>query len=234
MRLRTISVMLESTKKNRKIHSLHRRTSDRTPRVASLEPFPYIQPPGSHPLMPPHESPPLSRRRFLRKSTSGVILLAAARFIPGASASAESAGEIPGPLRFFSANEYRVLQVASRRLIGPAPPEFPQGSGIDVALRADTFLSEEDPEIQDQFHLLLTLFSSALFAFLFDFRFRRFLDMPPDDQDSYLMDWMTSGIEIRRKGFIALKRLCLSMYYTDSRSWPEIRYEGMFLPEERP
>jgi Gluconate 2-dehydrogenase subunit 3 len=184
--------------------------------------------------MPVHKSSPLSRRRFLRSSASGIILLAAARFIPGARASAEPSGEIPGPLRYFSANEYRVLQAVSRRLIGPVPPEFPQGSGVDVPLRADTFLSEEDPEIQDQYHLLLTLFSSALFAFLFDFRLRRFLDMSADDQDSYLMDWMKSGLEVRRKGFSALKKLCLSMYYTDERSWPEIGYDGMFLPEERP
>jgi hypothetical protein len=226
--------MSESTKKNRKIHSFHRKPSGPAQAVASLKPFPYIQPARTYLLMPAHESPSLSRRRFLKESTSGIILLGVARFIPGATASAEPSEEIPGPLRYFSANEYRVIQAASRRLIGPGPPELSRGSDIDVALRADTFLSEEDPEVQDQFHLLLTLFSSALFAFLFDFRFRRFLDMPADDQDSYLMDWMTSGLEVRRKGFIALKKLCLSMYYTDSRSWPEIRYEGMFLPEERP
>jgi hypothetical protein len=33
----------------------------------------------------------------------------------------------------------------------------------------------------------------------------------------------------RRTGFQALKRVSLSMFYTGSRSWTEIGYEGMFL-----
>jgi hypothetical protein len=57
--------------------------------------------------------------------------------------------------------------------------------------------------------------------------------MSPQDKDSYLEDWMTSNLGFRRTGFQALKRISLSMFYTDSRSWTEIGYEGMFLPEDR-
>jgi hypothetical protein len=138
------------------------------------------------------------------------------------------------PLSTFSVNEYRIVRAVAQRIVGPPAPEFPDAGTIDAALRADRFLAGEDPDIQTQFHLLLTIFGSALFAFLFGFRPNRFLDMSPDDQDSWLEDWMTSRVEFRRKGFIALKRLCMSMHYTDARSWPEIRYEGTMSGASQP
>jgi hypothetical protein len=57
--------------------------------------------------------------------------------------------------------------------------------------------------------------------------------MSPADKDSYIEDWMTSNLGFRRTGFQALKRVSMSMFYTDSRSWKEIGYEGMFMPEDR-
>jgi len=119
-------------------------------------------------------------------------------------------------------------------MVGPASGGAPDEGEIDVAGRADVFLSTADPEIRDQIHQLLTVFNAPFFTFLFDFRFSSFLNMSPQDKDSYLEDWMKSILGLRRTGFQALKRLCMSMYYTDSRSWKEIGYEGMFLPEERP
>jgi hypothetical protein len=108
--------------------------------------------------------------------------------------------------------------------------EEPPGPAA-VALRADSFLADADPEIQDQMHLLLTVFSASLFTFLFDFRLSSFLDMNREQRESYTHDWMTSRLGFRRTGFQALKRISLSMYYTDGRSWDGISYHGMFLPE---
>lgn len=106
-------------------------------------------------------------------------------------------------------------------------------SAEEVTLRVDAYFNAADPEIQEQIHQLLTVFNAPFFTFLFDWRFSSFINMSPEDQDSYLEDWMTSVFAFRRTGFQALKRTCLSLYYTDSRSWPEIGYEGMFLPWER-
>jgi hypothetical protein len=172
------------------------------------------------------------RRRFLKQTTSGLIFLTLARYIPAAAIARESMDEPPvepgekAPLRYFSAHEYRVVRAASARLVGPSDPETARVEAIDAALRADLFLAGEEPEIQSQIHLLLTVFSSTLFAFLFDLRMRQFLDMSVEEQDAWLGDWMTSRLAFRRKGFIALKRLCLSMYYTDTRSWSQLRYDG--------
>jgi hypothetical protein len=121
----------------------------------------------------------------------------------------------------------------ARRITGASSGGNAGTDDVNVALKADTFLADADPEIQEQFHQPLTEFNGALFVFLFDFRFTSFVAMPPADQDSYLQSWMTSGVAFRRSAFQALKRINLSMFYTDSRTWNEIHYDGMFLPWER-
>jgi len=174
-----------------------------------------------------------SRRRFLKKSLFGVIALSAAKFVPWNSVQAGVGPEIELQLKFFSPLEFLIVKTAARRIVGAPLGRNAGTDDVNVALRADTFLADADPEIQDQFHQLLTVFNGALFAFLFDFRFSSFVEMSPGDQDSYLQSWMTSGLSFRRSAFQALKRICLSLFYTDSRSWNEIHYDGLFLPWER-
>lgn len=169
----------------------------------------------------------LSRRTFLRRSILGSMFLSfggVLRPLPGQAPSLQA-------LLFFSDYEFKIMKAVAARVI-----DLNSSSPLsehEVALRADKFLSAEHAEIQDQYHTLLYAFNAPLFTFLFDFRFSSFINMSPEDQDSYLEDWMTSTFAFRRTGFQALKRLSLSMYYTDSRSWPEIQYDGMFLPWER-
>jgi hypothetical protein len=161
-----------------------------------------------------------------------MLILAAAELHGATAGTAFPDPEDAGPLKFFSPHEHRLLRAVAHRMAGTGSEE---GTGvIDVAGRADAFLANEDPEVQSQIHLLLAIFGSRLFAFLFDLRFVPFLQMNPADQDGTLSDWMTSSLEFRRTGFAALKRICLSMQYTDSRSFAAIGYEGMFLPGERP
>lgn len=134
---------------------------------------------------------------------------------------------------FFSEQEYAIVQAVARRLIGSDARIGPEPDQTDVALRADGFLANAEADVQEQFHELLVVFNAPLFTFLFDFRLSSFLAMPPDQQDSYLHDWMTSTLAFRRTAFQALKRLCASMYYTDSATWKDIDYTGMFLPGEQ-
>jgi hypothetical protein len=173
-----------------------------------------------------------SRREFLRRTLLGTAFLTAAKIFPRDFLFARSVEGIPSDLRYFSAQEYLILQALAERIIGPMAQGGSSVKEIDPARRADQFLATADLEIQDQFHQLLTVFNAPFFTFLFDLRFSSFINMAPEDKDSYLEDWMTSNLALRRTGFQALKRLCLSMFYTDSRSWKEIGYEGMFLPED--
>ena len=171
----------------------------------------------------------LSRRTFLKETSFGVVALAAARLLPSSLLFAQEQATGHETLRFFNDEEYRVIAAVAARLVGPSA----RGEqDIDVALRADRFLSTADPEIQSQFHLLLTIFNSVITAVLVQFRFSTFLGMNADSQDKYLQGWMTSHLAFRRTAFQGLKRLCMSMYYTDGRSWHEIGYQAVTLPEE--
>ncbi|HTR80441.1 MAG TPA: gluconate 2-dehydrogenase subunit 3 family protein [Bacteroidota bacterium] len=174
-----------------------------------------------------------SRRKFLKETVFGVVALSAARLIPLDYASAAVPSEIEGQLLFFSPMEFLIVQMAARRIVGDSLEGNPGPDEVGVALKADRLLAASDVETQDQFHELLTIFNGALFAFIFDFRFTSFVNMSAESQDSYLESWMTSIFSFRRSAFQALKRITLGLFYTDSRSWKEIGYDGMFLPWER-
>jgi hypothetical protein len=169
----------------------------------------------------------LPRRTFLRETALGALALSLSRWLPS-TALAIAPERIP-TLKFLTQEEYLLLSAVAARMVGGKPAR--PGASVDAALRADEYLASEDPEIREQFHLLLTLFGSSFAAFVFDFRLRGFVKMDGQAQDSYLEDWMTSWLAFRRTGFQALKRLCMSMYYSDTRSWPEISYHPTYAAE---
>jgi hypothetical protein len=170
------------------------------------------------------------RRRFLRQTFFGAAALFIAPALPSRVHHAQIAPVTAGQLQFFSKEEYLVVSAAAARLTGHPPGEQGSGQSVDAALRADAFLGTEDPEIQEQIHLLLTIFNSAIASFIFSFQFSGFLSMDPAGQDRYLEGWMTSSLSFRRTGFQALKRLSMSMHYTDARSWEEIGFHGIESP----
>ena len=170
------------------------------------------------------------RRRFLRQTFFGTAALFVAPAFPTMRLHAQVPQETARKLLFFSEHEYLVVSAAAARLTGHIQGESGPAGSVDPALRADTFLSTEDPEIQEQIHLLLTIFNSPIAAFMFDFKFSGFLTMDAAGQDGYLEGWMKSSLGFRRTGFQALKRLSMSMHYTDEHSWEEIGYHGMELP----
>ena len=167
-----------------------------------------------------------TRRAFLKETLGGSL------FLLGASVLGTPLLAFFRPdrtLAFLSPKEFSIMQAIAARIIGlsSASPLQPD----EVSTRADAFLAAEPPEVQEQLHTLLNAFNAPFFTFLFDWRFSSFINMSPEDQDSYLEDWMTSSFAFRRTGFQALKRISLSMYYTDSRTWPGIGYTGMFMKE---
>lgn len=178
-----------------------------------------------------HSAASTGRRRFLRQTLFGTAALFVAPVLPSGLLRAQINPDIARNLVFFSQHEYLVVSAAAARLTGHIPGEPGSGQTVDAALRADTFLATEDPEIQDQIHMLITIFNSPIATFLFSFRFSGFLNMDSADQHRYLEGWMTSSLGFRRTGFQALKRLSMSMHYTDERSWEEIGFHGMELPE---
>lgn len=171
-----------------------------------------------------------SRRQFLKQTAFGVVALATSRFLPVFDHAYQLPSGIEPQLQYCTPKEYLILQAVAERVVGRLDTDTPDATQAGVALRADRFLAGADPEVQEQFHQLLTVFNAPVFTFLFDFRFSSFINMSPEDQDSYLEDWMTSTLGFRRTGFQALKRTTLSMFYTDSQSWNEIGFDGVGAP----
>ena len=182
------------------------------------------------PLCPPPGKASPARRRFLRQTILGTAALFIAPLLPSGLIRAQVPAETLRKLRFFSEEEYLIVTAAAARITGHTAGDPETRTPVDAALRADVFLGTEDPEIQEQIHLLLTIFNSRVAAFFFNLRFSGFLDMDPAAQDSYIEGWMTSALGFRRTGFQALKRLSMSMHYTDANSWEEIGYHGMAMP----
>ena len=162
-----------------------------------------------------------SRRTFLKETLSGVVFLSVANLIPG-NLLGNNQDQVPKDLLYFSPKEYLIFEAMAERMIGPATAGQVRTKDINIAMRADEFLAGADPEVQDQLHQLFSVFNAPLFTFLFDFRTSSFLNMSLADKDSYLEDWMTSVLGFRRTGFQALKRVSMSMFYTDSSRWKEI------------
>lgn len=167
-----------------------------------------------------------TRRAFLKETLLGTMFLAAARPLRVLATAMEE----PPPPGFFSEEERAIITAAAQRLIGTAvEPDAPL---IDVSSRADRFLAEEEPGVQEQMHLLLAIFNSQFAALVFSLKFSSFLDMNPQARDEYLEGWMTSRLGFRRTGFQALKRLCMSMYYTHPASYAGIGYSPLIPASE--
>jgi hypothetical protein len=174
-----------------------------------------------------------TRRKFLKETLAGAAVLSLSNLVPSGLLNAGESTQVPDRLLFFSRREYLIFEAIAERMIGTPSAGQPGVREVGVAARADQFLAGADPEVQDQLHQLFTVFNAPFFTFLFDFRTTSFLKMSATDKDSYLHDWMTSSIGFRRTAFQALKRVSLSMFYTENHSWQEIGYDGMFMPEER-
>jgi hypothetical protein len=77
------------------------------------------------------------------------------------------------------------------------------------------------------FRRLLALFEWSLL--LFEARPGRFTKLSTESQDRVIRGWATSRLGFRRSGFVAIKRLAMSIYYTQQESWPAIGFPGPWL-----
>ena len=174
-----------------------------------------------------HAAP--GRRRFLRRTLLGSFALLVGK---GLSYAFPTNGRTEdGPLVFFDDQEFKLFAVIADRIVGPRHHDAP--TAHEIARRADVFLSGADPDIRDQFHLLLTILGSAAAAFLFDFRMSAFVNLDPSAQDAYLTDWMTSPLAFRRTAFQAIKRVSMSVYYSHPGSWEGIGFDGEYSGREK-
>ncbi len=167
-----------------------------------------------------------SRRKFLKQTTFGLLALSAARVYAALPWKESSLLTVATERKFLTANQFRILTAISARMI-PGGNGFPSAGELHVAHRVDEFLSTMDRPVADQIAMLLEVFE--LSPIFFDFKWGRFTSLSAGEQDAVMNSWSTSRLEFRRTGFLALKRLCMAVYYTQDPTWKNIGYDGPFL-----
>jgi hypothetical protein len=182
-----------------------------------------------------------TRRSLLKKTIGGAVLLGAAAAVPVALRKTKLR-ESPAPLQFFTQAEYSIWAAVAERVLAsdatPATaeearltgsvdrPAVPGPAQIDVAAKADAFLSPLPQADGKDLKQLLALFDNALFSFLTGGPPTPFTQMSADQQDAHLRAWQTSRLAIRRTGFQALKRLSCAIYYGSPETFPAAGYPG--------
>ena len=167
---------------------------------------------------------PMDRRRFLKGSAAGIALLGVGSLLPAGCRS------YPKPavsLRFFNSREYATMNAVAARVIGAPTRIGPGADRIDVAANVDAAVVPWDAEAQGQLRTMLRVFEHG--TYLFDLQRKRFTRLTAAQQDVYLTGWMSSTLGARRIVFRALKALAAGGYYTDSRAWAGIGYDGPWI-----
>ena len=161
------------------------------------------------------------RREFLRRGGGG-LMLAMGAMLPGCGGAAERRedGQV------FSDSERRTLHALCERLLpggGPAP----SAATVGVAAKIERLLSELGGGAASDFSRLLSLFEWS--PVLFEARAGRLSRLSTEIQDEVIQGWATSRLGFRRTGFVAIKRVAMSVYYSEEASWPAIGFPGPWL-----
>lgn len=163
----------------------------------------------------------LSRRRFLRLSRGGLLLLGAGALVPSGCRRYPAPSE---QLVYLNSMEYAVVNAAAAQILGLTPEDVEK---IDVGLFVDRFVADFDRDVRRQVRLMLRIFEHG--THVFDLMRGRFTTLSPTEQKRYLEGWMDSSIGARRVVFRALKALSALGYYSRPESWAPLGYQGPWL-----
>jgi len=179
---------------------------------------------------PPRDADPLAptRRGFLRLLGTSAALVALAR-IPLATAATRAAAVGRDALPFFDDGQRHILAAVLRRMVDTGEGEIDPG---DAVVTIDALCASLDPTLTEPLPVLLQLVEWS--PALFQLRFARFTNLPPEEQDDCLRDWMNSRLGLRRIGFAALKNLSMLGWYSQDRSWASIGYAGPLIGRRPP
>jgi hypothetical protein len=166
----------------------------------------------------------LSRRRFLGRTLVGGALLAAGGAIGSRHVGGYVLdGAIAARLRVLSPKEYLVLAAACRRQLAPDERGAPSPDEIGAPLVIDGYLAGLPADLVSDVRALLHLLEHWGV-------WTRFTRMGAATQDEVLAGWESSRLDVRRRGFRALKSLALLGYYDDPRTFAILDYSGPMLP----
>jgi hypothetical protein len=160
----------------------------------------------------------IGRRGLLRASASGFGLLLLGGLLP---AGCRSYPEPPVVLKFFTPEEYAVVQAISRAMLGL------EGDAVDVAAEVDRLVAGMDRAVQRDIGWILRIFEHG--THVFDLKGKRFTRLERPEQEIYLAGWMESSMGARRIVFRALKLMASLGYYGSPKTWRAIGYDGPWL-----
>jgi len=161
-----------------------------------------------------------TRRTFLR----GLAVTTSALAMGVGQAGCTGYPKTPSGLQFLDEKGYAVMSAFADRVI-------PGGGAYDIGAKEtgvveffDAYAATDYPEVQKDFKSVISLLEHG--PLFMQFSTKRFTEMTPDEQDTYLEMWETSNSLLIRGAFVGIKKLCMMGFYTNELVWPHIGYDG--------
>jgi hypothetical protein len=170
----------------------------------------------------------LGRRRFVRASVAGTVLLA----IGGAVAFVRTRGYEVAPDRLdklFALSPWQlvVLEHAARRITAPDEAGAPTSDDVDVAGFCDATLARMPAATRRDLERFLA-YVEHLAPIRAGFA-SRFTRLSAAEQDRVLEHIERGDDALLREGFAGLKALVFMGYYRDPRTWKILGYDGPLI-----
>lgn len=170
----------------------------------------------------------ISRRRFLRRTLLGAALLAVGGTVLRHLGGYRLDDAHRRRLHVLSAKEAIVLGAVADRLLAPDRDGVPTPSEIGVVESIDDYLGGLPEAIVSDVKALLQLLEHS--PMLWQGSASRFTHLDAAGQDAVLAGWEKSRLDVRRRGFAALKMLAALGYYGDPRTFGITGWPGPLVP----
>ena len=126
-----------------------------------------------------------------------------------------------------------VLRAVADTFLPPGPGELPAGSALIDMDKLAAAIRAQPLGAQQEFGQLLDLLARPLAGLTWLGPLRPFAELAPAQREQLLQSWAASRLAPLRKGFHALRQLCLFWYYGDSPAaggpnpaWATLGYPG--------
>ena len=173
----------------------------------------------------------MKRRTFGKVAGGGLLALLGA----GGFLFARRTRMVPlpaEPLQYFTPAEFSIFTALAETII-QVPEGQPTVHDLGIAKIADGVMAANPVDAQKDFKRVLGLLDNALAGFLLTGATAPFSQLTVEGRERVLRIWQNHRVGVLRSGFVACKRIVVSCYYADDRTWRGVGYAGPpEIPEE--